>query len=142
MWHLTSSGIFVMQNWAICQGHPHLKHTPSQFFILPQSKSSSPSSLFPLLLAPPPFPFAYSAESPDSCFTPISLASYCFNAEVISSTVRDVDRSVSVVQTGDQELSKPIRILSEILVLESLCLMASSLHVTERTPSIKSATGI
>src|ERR1700722_17703815 len=97
MQHLTSSGIFVMQNLAIRQEHPHLKHTPSQFFILPQSKSSSPSSLFPLLLAPSPFPLAYSAESPDSCFTPISLSSYCFNAEVISSMVGDVDPSVSMV---------------------------------------------
>src|SRR6202521_3810621 len=114
MRHLTSSGIFMTQNRAICRGRPHLKHTPSWFFVLPKSKSSSPSSTSPLLLGPPPLPLAYSAESTDSCFTFISLASYCFNAEVISSTVGEVDRSVSVVRTGDQELSKPIRILSEI----------------------------
>jgi hypothetical protein len=60
---------------------------------------------------------------------------------VISSTVGDVGQSISVVQTRDKELSKLIRILSEISELESLCLIASSFHPTESTPSDKIGNG-
>jgi hypothetical protein len=45
------------------------------------------------------------------------------------------------VQTRDEELSKLIRILSEISELESLCLIASSFHPTESTPSDKIGNG-